>query len=174
MPAREIIAGIAIALTLLVPAPQARAQTLEYQIKANYLVRFAAFVDWPPSAFDSTAAPLTICVAGQDPFGRALEQAAAAQTAHGRRIALRRTGTGGELGGCQIVYLGRGAVAQPEPAAARLVVSDSAVSARRAMIHFVIASNRVRFHIDRTAAQRAGLGIGSRLLNLAVDVRGSA
>jgi hypothetical protein len=40
------------------------------------------------------------------------------------------------------------------------------------MIHFVIASNRVRFHIDKSAAERARLQISSRLLNLALDVRG--
>ena len=171
MPGRQAIAGVLAALALLGAAAAARAQTLEYQVKANYLVRFAAFVEWPPSAFSSAAAPLTLCVAGRDPFGRALETAAAAQTAHGRRIALRRLVEGAGASGCHIVYLGRGAEAPPA-GAAMLVVSDSAVTSQRAMIHFVISSNRVRFHIDKAAAERARLNISSRLLNLAVDVRG--
>lgn len=171
MAGRQAIAGVLAALVLLGEAGMARAQTLEYQVKANYLVRFAAFVEWPPSAFASASAPLTLCVAGRDPFGRALETAAAAQTAHGRRIALRRLGDRSAVTGCHIVYLGRGAEA-PETGAAVLVVSDSAVTARRAMIHFVISSNRVRFHIDKVAAEQARLQLSSRLLNLAVDVRG--
>ncbi|SFS30836.1 YfiR family protein [Brevundimonas viscosa] len=171
MAGRQAIAGALAALVLLGEAGMARAQTLEYQVKANYLVRFAAFVEWPPSAFASASAPLTLCVAGRDPFGRALETAAAAQTAHGRRIALRRLGDRSAVTGCHIVYLGRGAEA-PETGAAVLVVSDSAVTARRAMIHFVISSNRVRFHIDKVAAEQARLQLSSRLLNLAVDVRG--
>lgn len=171
MAGRQAIAGVLAALVLLGEAGMARAQTLEYQVKANYLVRFAAFVEWPPSAFASASAPLTLCVAGRDPFGRALETAAAAQTAHGRRIALRRLGDRSGVTGCHIVYLGRGAQA-PETGAAVLVVSDSAVTARRAMIHFVISSNRVRFHIDKVAAEQARLQLSSRLLNLAVDVRG--
>lgn len=173
MSGRQAIAGVLAVLALLGEAGTARAQSLEYQIKANYLVRFAAFVEWPPSAFASAAAPLNLCVAGRDPFGQALDAAAAAQTAHGRRIALRRLGERDRTGGCHIVYLGRGAQ-PPETGAAVLVVSDSAVTTQRAMIHFVIATNRVRFHIDKTAAEQARLQISSRLLNLALDVRGRA
>lgn len=171
MPGRQTIAGVLVALALLGEAGMARAQSLEYQIKANYLVRFAAFVEWPPSAFASASAPLTVCVAGHDPFGRVLDAAAAAQTAHGRRIAVRRLQGHAGARGCHIVYLGRGS-ARPEPETATLVVSDSAVTSHKAMIHFVIASNRVRFDIDRTAAERARLQLSSRLLNLAVEVRG--
>lgn len=171
MVGRQTIAGLFVALAFLGEAAAARAQSLEYQIKANYLVRFAAFVEWPPSAFASASSPLTLCIAGHDPFGRSLESAAAAQTAHGRPIALRRVGERARASGCHIVYLGRGSRG-PEPGAAVLVVSDSAVTTQRAMIHFVIANDRVRFHIDRAAAERARLQLSSRLLNLAVDVRG--
>lgn len=167
---RQTIAGVLAALVLLGEAGMARAQTLEYQIKANYLVRFAAFVEWPPSAFTSATAPLTVCVAGRDPFGRVLDTAAAAQSAHGRRIAVRRLGQGAGASGCHIVYLGRGAEAATAGAPV-LTVSDSAVTTQRAMIHFVISSNRVRFHIDKAGAERARLQLSSRLLNLAVDVR---
>ena len=40
------------------------------------------------------------------------------------------------------------------------------------MIHFVIDDDRVRFHIDLQAASRSRLSISSRLLNLALSVRG--
>jgi hypothetical protein len=39
------------------------------------------------------------------------------------------------------------------------------------MIHFQIASNRVRFHVDDRAAAAAGLGISSKLMALALSVR---
>ena len=164
------MAILTVGLALAAQAAPVRAQSLAYQIKANYLVRFAAFVDWPPSAFAGPGAPMTICVAGQDPFGRVLDQAAAAQSAHGRRIAVRRLGRGA-IAGCHIVYLGRGAPAAPDPDSPVLVVSDAAVTPRQATIHFVITNNRVRFDVDRAAAARARLGVSSRLLNLAVDVQ---
>jgi hypothetical protein len=161
------------ALFLALPAPvaQAWAQTLEYGVKANYLVRFAAFVDWPPSAFESASAPLTICVAGRDPFGELLDLAAEGQIAHGRRIAVRRPATRGALAGCHVLYLGAGSGELAAGASPTLVVSDSVVTAQRGMIHFAVAGGRVRFHIDNRAAKGAGLGISSRLLNLAISVR---
>lgn len=170
MPGRQTVAAVALLLALGAMAP-ARTQSLEYQVKANYLVRFAAFIDWPPAAFASAGAPLTICVAGRDPFGRALDEAAAAQTAHGRRLAVRRIGERPEAAGCHILYRGRGTAAALPDSAATLVVSDSAVSAARGTIHFVISGNRVRFQIDRAAAERAKLAISSRLLALAVNAR---
>ena len=170
MSGRQTIAVLAAVLALAAQASPVRAQSLAYQIKANYLVRFAAFVDWPPAAFAAPDAPLTLCVAGQDPFGRSLDQAAASQTAHGRRIVIRRLGRAA-VTGCHIVYLGRDAASLPDADRPVLTVSDAAVAGRRATIHFVIVDNRVRFEINRTAAARAGLGVSSRLLNLAVDVQ---
>ena len=40
------------------------------------------------------------------------------------------------------------------------------------MIHFVVSDGRVRFHIDQGAAGRGKLVLSSRLLNLALSVRG--
>lgn len=160
-----------IATILLGSASGARAQSLEYQVKANYLVRFAAFVVWPASAFQTPASPVVLCVAGLDPFGRALDQAAAARTAHGRSLSVRRLGEQGSADGCHILYLGRGSAQAAAAVPGRLVVSDGSAGTRRAMIHFVIVSNRVRFHIDKASADQAGLVVSSRLLNLALDVQ---
>jgi hypothetical protein len=170
--ARLALMLAAFALTLMAPAGRSHAQSLEYVVKANYLVRFAAFVEWPPAAFESAAAPLTICVAGRDPFRGAIDQAAAGQSAHGRRLGVRRVGTVvSNMSGCHILYLGEGAPAVAGGRTPILIVTDSASSARRGMIHFVVSSNRVRFHIDKAAATTSGLGMSSRLLNLAISVR---
>lgn len=147
--------------------------TLEYSVKANYLVRFAAFVEWPAQAFGSARAPVVICVAGRDPFEGALERAARAQTAHGRALTVRRPGTPEAAEGCHILYVGRGGASViPAGDPAVLVVTDAALSSDRGMIHFVIHDERVRFHIDLQAASRCRLSISSRLLNLALSVRG--
>lgn len=167
-------AGIGVA-GLVGPHP-ARAQTsLEYSVKANYLIRFAAFVEWPPQAFSSPQAPVTICVLGRDPFGRSLVQAANAQTAFGRPLVIYNHAAGRSVAGCHMVYVGAGAdvgsyatLEQPT-----LWVTDGTVSAQRGMIHFVVDRNRVRFHIDERAATAQRLSISSRLLALALSVEGS-
>jgi hypothetical protein len=144
--------------------------SLEYPVKANYLVRFAAFAQWPGAAFAATDSPLVICVVGQDPFGAGLDRAAAGQMANGRPVIVRRP-AGSTLAGCHIAYLGRGAVLPPQRPAGVLLVTDDAVSGQRGAIHFVVTRARVRFHIDQRIARSAGVELNSRLLNLALSVQ---
>ena len=161
-----------VALHATAGAPPSPAN-LEYSVKANYLVRFAAFVEWPSRSFATNRSPVVICVVGRDPFGGALGRAARDQTAHGRALTVRRPGTAEAAAGCHILYVGRGGGGLI-PAGQRpiLVVTDANVSSERGMIHFVIDDDRVRFHIDLQAASRSRLSISSRLLNLALSVRG--
>lgn len=155
-------------------AQAASGGSLEYSVKANYLVRFAAFVEWPPRAFANGEAPVVICVAGRDPFGATLDRAARGQTAHGRPLTVRRAATRESVAGCHILYVGAGAEALITTAAGQpglLMVTDAATAPVRGTIHFALSEARVRFHIDQQAATRSGLGISSRLLNLALSVR---
>lgn len=160
-----------LGLAVLTVGTEARAQTLEDSVKANYLVRFAAFVDWPPDAFASGQTPVSVCIAGRDPFGASLARAASGQTAHGRPIMVRPLHTEAAGTDCHILYLGEGAAAPGVDGRPVLVVTDERRSTHRAMIQFVVVSGRVRFHIDAAAAARSRLTINSRLLALALSVR---
>ena len=163
-----------VALHATAGAPPTPA-SLEYSVKANYLVRFAAFVEWPSQSFATSRSPVVICVVGRDPFDGALGRAARAQTAHGRPLTVRRPGTAEAAAGCHILYVGQGGSGLLPPAGeprTALMVTDAAVTSERGMIHFAVSESRVRFHIDLQAASRSGLSISSRLLNLALSVRG--
>lgn len=170
--------GALIATMILSWAGAGYAQTLEYAVKANYLVRFAVFIQWPSHVFTSDESPVVICIAGRDPFGAVLADAAGAHTAHGRRIIARSLRTSVHVRGCHMVYLGAGAPAELAATAARtsgvLLITDQTVSPERGAVHFAVAGGRVRFHIDNDAARRAGLSVSSRLLSLALSVRGDA
>ncbi len=154
-------------------APPALQTNLEYSVKANYLVRFAAFVEWPAASFADSRSPVVLCVVGRDPFSGSLDRAAQAQTAHGRTLVVRRPDTAEAATACHILYVGPGG-GNLVPVGDRSIlrVTDGAASADRGMIHFVIRDDRVRFHIDLQAASRSRLSISSRLLNLALSVRG--
>jgi hypothetical protein len=170
--ALRIVIAAAWILAVQGGATSAAAQAnLEYSVKASYLVRFAAFVEWPASAFANGQTPMSICVLGRDPFGAALDRAARDQTARGRALAVRRLATAEAAVDCHILYLGRGAP-EVEARSGLLVVTDAAAPDHRGMIHFVISDSRVRFHIDLQAASRERLSISSRLLNLALTVQG--
>jgi hypothetical protein len=53
-----------------------------------------------------------------------------------------------------------------------LTVSDMPQFTRRGgMIQFVVEANRVRFEVNLTSAERAGLILSSQLLKVAIDVK---
>jgi len=146
---------------------------LEYAVKASYLYKFAPFVQWPSTAFDSPTAPLTICIAGQDPFGGALAGAVRGQHVNGHPITVRRIETVRPGIGCQILYVGGDDVGPALQAVSHeptLTVTDHNRSGTGGMIQFVMVSGRVRFSIDQAAAQSSGIAISSKLLGLAVSV----
>lgn len=163
----------ACACALAVFAIAAGAEPLEYAVKAAYLTKFGIYVEWPDMPAADSA--INLCIAGEDPFGKALDNAAAGQQTGSRPIAVRRLKAATRESGCQIVYVGG-----TEPAAAQavealrgssvLTVSDARDSG--AVINFVIQDNRVRFEIDAAAAERNNLVLSSKLLALAVSVKG--
>lgn len=144
----------------------------EAAVKAAFLVKFGAYVGWPPGA-----GPITLCTVGRDELGGMLDQAAVGQRVQGRPLQIRRMEAVTQASGCSIAFL-TGSARQSVPAALAglgsapvLTVTDSRSSNVRGMIHFELAANRVRFHINDRAAAASGLSISSKLLSLAMSVR---
>ena len=172
----RLLFRLLIVATGLIPLAGAEAQTsLEYQVKAAYLTKFAPFIDWPDGVFASSTAPVTICILGVDPFGATIDRAAGAGA--GRPLAIRRIAAASAADGCQIVYDGDPGAGPLDALAGKpvIVVTDSGVPVR-GMISFVMLDNHVRFDIDDAGAQRNGIRISSKLLELAHSVtrRGGA
>lgn len=147
-------------------------QNLEDAVKATFLFRFASFAAWPDSAFADTAAPVVICVAGDSAFERLVEQSAANQRVAGRPVSVRGIGAAAIPDGCHILYLALpagGAHEALDLAAGHpvLTVTDSRFGSIRGAIHFTLNGGHVRFHIDRRSAERNGISLNARLLNIA-------
>ena len=166
------VRALILLLALLAPLSVRAQSTSEAAVKAAFLVKFGDYVSWPPAS-----GPMTLCLVGRDPLGAALDLSAAGQQVAGRPLQLRRLDTIAPGRGCDIAYL-TGSSRQSVPAALTavgtapvLTVTDSRWSNARGMIHFQIAANRVRFHIDKRAATARGLDISSKLLSLALSVR---
>jgi hypothetical protein len=172
----HLLAGLAIAWAFASAAP-ALAQASETAVKAAFLPRFARYVTWPPSARPSGNEPLVLCVIGGDPFGRALDQSARAQSIAGHRIAVRRLSSAAGAGGCHVAFIQGSRTEQEGQILAALgrrpilTVTDARNGSQRGIIHFSTVSGRVRFFIDEAQAAQRGLGVSSRLLALAVGVR---
>jgi hypothetical protein len=79
--------------------------SVEYQVKAAFLFNFAKFVDWPPEAFQSEKAPVTLCVFRQDPFGSSLDEIIRGKTINNREVLARRINELPDLKACQLVFV---------------------------------------------------------------------
>jgi hypothetical protein len=148
---------------------------LEYQVKAAFLLNFAKFVEWPSSVFADADSPVTICILGKDPFGRTIDELVQGEVANGRKLMVRRLTQLPGPQACQVVFaegpakevtktasgLGRGVLTVGE--------GDDFVR-EGGIIAFVIENRRVRFDINKTAAENAALKLSSKLLNVARSI----
>ncbi|HUK26465.1 MAG TPA: YfiR family protein [Terriglobales bacterium] len=153
----------------------------ESQVKAAYLYGFGRFVQWPAPANSPKDSPFNICVLGEDPFGATLDATLAGQSLAGRKVAARRISSPKDSSACQILFLGPSEEGQLSEIigsldkAAILTVSDMPhFTERGGMIQFVLEGDRVRFEVNLTAAQNAGLSLSAELLQVALAVRKDA
>ncbi len=168
------VLGVALALAIGRPL-RADDNALEAAVKATYLYKLAPFVTWPASALPARA-PFAICVVGADPFGPMLDRAVAGQSIGDHPIVVRHVPRAEVSGACPLMYLG-GSHSQSVKDALKalrgmpvLTVTDG--SASPGIVDFVVVAGRVRLRIDDQAAAEGGLTISSKLLGLALSVRG--
>jgi hypothetical protein len=155
---------------------------LERAVKAAFVYKFLAYVDWPAHAFETPGAPLVIGVVGADPIARELGDAVAGRSVAEHPVQVRRLREGESPAGLHVLFVGRGESARL-PALAKalqgqptLIVSESpgALNAGSAINLVVAPDGRVRFEVALDAADRAGLRLSSRMLALAQSVRTGA
>lgn len=147
-------------------------------IKATFVYKFAPFVVWPASAFPAADTPVTICVVGDDPVARLIDDAVAGQRIDGRTILVRHLDRIERTIPCHELYAaGTSAQTVAQAFAAVqglpvLTISDTGSVAAQGMIAFVVDGDRVRFDIDEGLAVASGLTLNSRLLSLGRRVTG--
>jgi hypothetical protein len=161
----------------LVQPPRAWAQSddsAEYRVKLAFLYNFAQFIQWPADAFSGPAAPLTMCVAGQDPFKGEIGQRLHGRTAAGHPIQIRRLKPDDDPQACHIVFVRAGEKrAAAEILAAlkgsnTLTVGESKGFAEKGgLINLTLDEDKLSFEINLAAAMRTRLKISSKVLALA-------
>lgn len=147
------------------------------EVKAAFLCSFAEFVEWPAAA---NQGPVTIGVLGEDPFGSLLETTAKVRALQTKALEIHRLTRMEDAVRFRIVFVSASEapkldhVLRSLEGTSVLTVSDiPGFAARGGVIGFVLEGKRVRFEINVAAAERSGLQISSRLLNLARIVPGA-
>lgn len=161
----------------LLAQPAAPQPALEYQVKAAFLVNFTKFIEWPPSAFSAPDSAFTICILGEDPFAGVLDAMIQGESVNGHAVTLRRLREPPAAHTCHLLYIG-GSAAKDASGKIRslgpgvLAVGEGDAFLREGgTIAFVVDNRRVRFDVNRVAADTADLRLSSRLLSVARSVK---
>lgn len=156
-------------------AVHAAPATREYDVKAAFLYNFASFIDWPAEAFASPESPLVIAVVGEDPFGSVLDELVAGERVNGRAFVVRRFASADRPGYEQahILFVSSSeakawhTIAQRVGVRPVLTVADVAGFTEDGGAIGFTTVGRVRFSINTTVLESAGLTASSKLLRLA-------
>jgi YfiR/HmsC-like len=179
--------GLVITWTVLtwtlIAAPWLHAQQstpTENEVKSAYLYNFGKFVEWPAKA-TSGGEFFPICALADDSFGSTLETIIAGESINGKKVLVKRVAKPQDAVSCRILFISSSEQNQLKELLAVLdntsvlTVSDMPQFSRRGgMIQFVVEANKVRFEVNLTSAERAGLTLSSQLLKVAINVKRGA
>lgn len=174
-------AAIGIFFLLAVFRSDAQGPSREYQVKAAFLFNFAQFVQWPANTFTNASEPFRIGILGDDPFGPALDQVVEGESIREHKIVVVRSKRVQDLEHCPMIFISKsergrvGEILTRLKSRGILTVSElPGFASHGGIINFVLEGNKIRFEINPTSAQRAGLKISSQLLNLGKLVEAEA
>ena len=155
---------------------QSEAGSLEYQVKAAYLLNFTRYVEWPARSLPADV-PLELCILGDDPFGGVIDQAVQGRRSQGRIVTVRRIESDERAYSCHLVFVTdeswnrrRTLVANLTSRGVLTVGNSDQFGREGGVIGFVISNETVRFVINESAMERSGLRISSRMLSLAQQI----
>lgn len=147
----------------------------EQDLMAAMLYNFSKYVEWSGAKGDRKG-PLVIGVAGKESLRAALEEYANAKGGQARALEVRRIGKVEEAGECHIVYVGSEPkrmvemMAGAQRAGTLTVGEGEAFRRAGGMVTFRVVESKLRFAINLSAANQAGITISAKLLGLAMAV----
>ena len=181
LPVRVYVALLSAMVLAALSTASAQSSADEYRVKAAFLFHFTQLVDWPPKAIQESDSFVWLCTFGADPFHGALETTVSGKPVGLRVLRIRHVTQVQDLAGCHVLFVGRnesqripGLLAGLHNAPVLTVGETDDFLHAGGMIHLCLEENKVRFEINREAAESAGLKVSSRLLILAKNVVGNS
>jgi hypothetical protein len=174
---KHVMIALAVLHLVLPAAYPVFSQEAEYDIKAEFLERFTRFIEWPPdSSVNDRSVPFVIGLF-ENPFGDYLKKMAKERVIKGKPIEVRLLEKPDEVLGCDMVYISPSVQPSEVRAILKLTQGRPILSVGDApgmvekgvLINLVMSGGHIRFEINREAAEKSGLKMSARLLNLALE-----
>ena len=150
----------------------------EYEIKAAFLLNFARFAQWPPTALGDAPRPIVIGIVGEDPFDPQILDGLGRKSVDGRPLVIRHFKDGRDLDGCHILFVGamkdKDLQAILEAASKKniLTVGDNAgFMSAGGMIRFLAKGDKIRFEVSPMRVESASIKLSAKLMGVAIIVR---
>jgi hypothetical protein len=159
---------------------EAQSAMSESQVKAMFVYNFLKFVEWPADTSVGAKDPFVVIIIGEGATADATEQFLESKMIGARPLVVRRIRWDQSLAGARAAFvLERDAkklhrVLDAAASAGVLTIGEGeSFTARGGVIGLLVEDRRVRFDVDTSAAQNAGLRISSKLLALTRAVHSS-
>jgi hypothetical protein len=178
---RSIIRRLLVTATLLFGVRvEAQSPMGESQVKAMFVYNFLKFVEWPVDASLPPGNPFVLVIIGEGATADATEHFLESKTIGDRPLVVRRTQWDQSLTGVRAAF-----VVERDPkklhhicdaaaAAGVLTIGEGeSFTTNGGVIALLVEDRKVRFDVDTSAAQSAGLRVSSKLLALTHAVRSS-
>ena len=168
-------ASAVILLAFCFLSSSVKAQYTQYQIKGAMVYNFAKYITWPPQIFGNN--DLIIAVLGDNPFGEDLERVVKGRKANDRFIEIRYGRNIEDIKGSHIVFFCRSEESLIEEILKEyksrfiLTIGDDIEDFCQlgGIINISYKGKKPSFTINLEAAQKAGLIIDTKLLQLAEE-----
>lgn len=150
----------------------------ESQVKAMFVYNFLRFVEWPVDVAAGAKDPFVVLIIGEGATADATERFLGSKTIGERPLVVRRIRWDQSLAGARAAFVvERDAkklnhILDAAAAAGVLTIGEGETfTTRGGVIGLLVEDRKVRFDVDTTAAQNAGLRVSSKLLALTRVVR---
>jgi len=179
--ARSITRRLLVLATLLFGVrADAQAPMGESEVKAMFVYNFLKFVEWPPENALGARDPFVVVIIGEGPTADATEHFLESRAIGGRPLFVRRIKWDQSLAGARAAFVVESDakklrhVLDAAAAANVLTIGEGdAFATSGGVIGLLVEDRKVRFDVDTSAAQHAGLRVSSKILALSHAVHSS-
>jgi hypothetical protein len=157
-------------------AESAAKNETEFKIKAAFLYKFCAYVQWPEHTFPQEDSPIVIAVVDDDNQLAEMLSVVAGRYIVNRPVVIQQIKSSSDLHGVHVLYVSRKSkttiselITDTKPLPI-LTVTDAEVPSTPSIIVFLTINNRIRFEVSLAQSKSAGLKLSSELLSVAHKV----